>query len=70
MKIKAAITLILLFSLSIVSSQTNTGVLNGYKVAYVSELEYSGGTKDLYGLSYQTQVFFQSLGFIVVIPDK
>jgi len=44
-------------------------VLNGYKVAYVAELEYSGGKKDIYGLSYQTQVFFQKLGFIVVTAD-
>lgn len=44
-------------------------MLNGYKVAYVAELEYSGGKKDIYGLSYQTQVFFQKLGFIVVTAD-
>ena len=50
-------------------SQTNPNVLNGYKVAYVAELEYSGGKKDIYGLSYQTQVFFQKLGFIVVTAD-
>ena len=69
MKTRVAITLFLLFSFSIASSQTNTRVLNGYKVAYVNELNYSG-TKDLYGLSYKTQVFFQSLGFIAVTANN
>ena len=66
---KHIIAFLLLLSLSPLYSQTNPNVLNGYKVAYVAELEYSGGKKDIYGLSYQTQVFFQKLGFIVVTAD-
>ena len=64
---KHIIAFLLLLSLSPLYSQTNPNVLNGYKVAYVAELEYSGGKKDIYGLSYQTQVFFQKLGFIVLL---
>lgn len=60
---------LLLLSLKPLCSQTDVDVLNGYRYAYVAELDYSG-TKDLYGLTYQTQIFFQKLGFIILTPEN